>query len=31
MRVGICGYPGAGKTVVFEALASETWSQRGVT
>ena len=31
MRVGICGYPGSGKSTVFQALASETWTERGVT
>ncbi|MDP6943611.1 MAG: DUF933 domain-containing protein [Myxococcota bacterium] len=31
MRVGICGYPGSGKTTVFEALAGDTWTERGVT
>ena len=31
MRVGICGYPGSGKTTVFTALAGSTWSERGVT
>ena len=30
MQVGICGYPGSGKTTVFNALAGNTWSERGV-
>jgi GTP-binding protein YchF len=30
MQVGICGYPGSGKTTVFQALAGSTWSERGV-
>ncbi len=31
MQVGICGYPGSGKSTVFSALAGNTWSERGVT
>ena len=31
MRVGICGYPGSGKSTVFTALAGSTWTERGVT
>ena len=31
MRVGSCGYPGSGKTTGFEALAGDTWTERGVT
>lgn len=30
MKVGICGYPGSGKSTVFAALAGDTWSERGV-
>ena len=31
MQVGICGYPGSGKSTVFGALAGNTWSERGIT
>jgi GTP-binding protein YchF len=31
MRVGICGYPGSGKSTVFTVLAGDTWTQKGVT
>lgn len=31
MQVGICGYPGSGKSTVFAALAGNTWTERGVT